>query len=404
MDERSVDRSLLRIFGPAVISLVVASALGFIYWIVAARAYTPTQVGRSGSTISLITGIGVASSGGLYAVLLRTLSNHENPRRFHLVTCMSVALTGGAAGFVAGLLHLSNSTVPLQCLWLALMSAIWSLFVLQDSILISLRKTKALFASNVGFGIVKLVLLIVFAGSSLGIFGSWALPLLVVVPCIAVIADRSVATMAKSKSEAFEVTKSHVAAEYATSFAAVVVFGGVPVMVSAVAGGAFAGVVYVCWTLYISVESVGTILSSAIVSSSTERGLDAVSAVRSARSAVPPILGLLVVSIIFAPLIMSIFGSNYSAGTPLLRLLLIGVMVRVFANVALAARRVQAEFWRVALSYTCSAVVVTTGVLVAAVHQSYVGIGVSLIAGSVVLVAVAFSPAVSGGLRPERRA
>ena len=401
MNEGSLERSLLKLFGPAVLSLIIASGLGFIYWIVAARLCTPAQVGRSGATISLIMGIGSVSSGGLYAVLLRTLSSHENPRRFHLVTCASVALTGAMAGLVAGLFHLSASTIALQWLWLAVMSAIWSLFVLQDSILISLRKTKALFASNVGFGIVKLLLLVVFSGSSFGIFGSWALPLLVVVPSIAVAADRSLVRLAKSTSEAFKVTKSHVAAEYAAAFAAVVVFGGVPVIVSSIAGGTFAGVVYICWMLYLSVESVGTILSSAIVSSSTERGLDAEHAVRSARSAVPVLLGALVVCVIFAPVIMSIFGSSYSAGTPLLRLLLVGVMIRVFANIALAARRVQAKFWRVAASHASSAVAVAAGVAVSATHDSYIGIGLSLVVGSVVLTGVSVSTAVVKGLRPK---
>ncbi len=403
MNEKSLEHSLLRLFGPAVLTLMIASGLGFVYWIVAARFYSPAQVGESGATISLIMGIGVASSGGLYAVLLRTLSNHENPRRFHFVTCASVAVTGGFAGLIAGLLHVSMSTVRLQWLWLMVMSAVWSLFTLQDSILISLRRTKALFVSNVGFGVVKLVLLIAFAGGSLGILGSWALPLIVVVPVVALIADRSVINLAKAKSEAFQVTKSHVAAEYATSFAIVAVFGGVPVIVSSIAGGTFAGVAYVCWMIYVAAESIGTILSSAIVSSSTERGLDAARAVRSARSAVPLILGLLALSILLAPVILSIFGSRYEGGTSLLRLLLLSVMVRVFANISLAARRVQAQFWRVAFSQAISGVVVIAGVVISASHESFLGIGVSLLLGSIVLFGVSLSVVVGQGLRKEKR-
>jgi len=283
------------------------------------------------------------------------------------------------------------------------MSAIWSLFTLQDSILISLRRTKALFVSNVGFGVVKLVLLIAFAGGSLGILGSWALPLIVVVPVVALIADRSVINLAKAKSEAFQVTKSHVAAEYATSFAIVAVFGGVPVIVSSIAGGTFAGVAYVCWMIYVAAESIGTILSSAIVSSSTERGLDAARAVRSARSAVPLILGLLALSILLAPVILSIFGSRYEGGTSLLRLLLLSVMVRVFANISLAARRVQAQFWRVAFSQAISGVVVIAGVVISASHESFLGIGVSLLLGSIVLFGVSLSEVVGQGLRKEER-
>ena len=399
MEEGSAERSLLRLFGPAVLSSLTASGLGFIYWVVAARYYTPAEVGTSGSTISLITGIGVAASGGLYAVLLRTLSVHGNPRRLLWVTCGSVAAIGAAAGIVAGLLHLSKTNVPLLWLWLAVTCAVWSLFVLQDSILISLRKTTALFASNVGFGAVKLVLLGVFAGTSLGILTAWAIPLVLVVPVVALVADRSVAGLSPIESASFHVTKGHVTAEYVTSLAVVVVFGGVPVIVSLVSGGAFTGVVYVCWMLYLAADSAGIILSSAIVSSATERRLDAAGAVQSARSAVPVLLGLLLLGVLVAPWILAIFGHSYSGADLLLRLLLVGVMIRVIGNLSLGVRRVKTEFWNVAFAQILCAAVVAVGVAVSASHRSYAGIGLSLIAGSLLMTAVAISPVVIAGLR-----
>jgi hypothetical protein len=71
------------------------------------------------------------------------------------------------------------------------------------------------------------------------------------------------------------------------------------------------------------------------------------------------------------------------------------------ANISLAALRVQGKFWRVAASHASSAAVVATGVAVSAIHDSYIGIGLSLVVGSVVLTGVSVSPAVVKGLRPE---
>ena len=402
VEEGSAERSLLRLFGPAVLSSLTASGLGFIYWVVAARYYTPAQVGTSGSTISLITGIGVAASGGLYAVLLRTLTVHQNPRRLLWVTCGIVAAIGAIAGLIAGLLHLSTTDVPLLWLWLAVTSAVWSLFVLQDSILISLRKTTALFASNVGFGAVKLLLLGVFAGTSLGILTAWAIPLVLVVPVVALVADRSVDSLSPIETSSFLVTRGHVAAEYVTSLAVVVVFGGVPVIVSLVSGGAFTGIVYVCWMLYLAADSAAVILSSAVVSSATERHLDAAAAVRSARSAVPVLLGLLLIGVVIAPWILAIFGHSYTGADLLLRLLLIAVMIRVIGNLSLGVRRVTTEFWNVATAQVLCAVVVSVGVAVTAAHRSLAGIGLTLIAGSLLMTIVAISPVVITGLRGSR--
>jgi len=396
-------RSLVSLFGPAVLSSLSASVLGFVFWVLAAHLYLPRLVGSAGSTISLVSGIGVAASGGLYAVLLRSLSLHSNPRRLLWVTCGCVALTGGIVGLVAGLLHLSRAPIPVPWLSLSVISAIWALFVLQDSILISLRRTSVLFASNVGFGAVKLLLLAVLAGSSMGILNAWAIPLMIIVPVVAWFADRSVLGISPVQSAAFRVTRGHVAAEYATSLAAMAVFAGVPVIVSVISGGAFTGIVYVCWMLYISADSAGIILSNATVSSATEQGLDVIDAVRSARQVVPVLLGLLTVGVALAPWVLEIFGHEYVAGSSLLRLLLIGVMIRVIGNLSLGARRVTTDFVRVALAQGSCAIVTCVGVAAAASEGSMAGIGVSLIVGSLLMTLVAASQDVKVGLSKKRR-
>ncbi len=396
-------RSILRIFGPAASSLMVASGLGFVYWVVAARLYTPEQVGTSGATISLISGIGIASSGGLYAVLLRALAAHGDPRRLHLMTCAAVAAVAGVVGLVVGLFHVGHASLSFAWLWFALLSAAWALFTLQDAILISLRRTTVLFMSNVGFGVAKLVLLVAFAAAARGIVASWAIPLVIVVPIIAVLADRTIARLPSRAIDPFTVTTEHVATEYVSAIAVVMINSAVPVIVSSLRGGVFAGVVYVCWMLYIAADSLGTILSSVVVSSATEHDLSAARAVASARSAIPAIGGTLLAGIVFAPAILKIFGGNYSDAVGLLRLVLLAVLIRMAGNLGLAGLRVNRQFRRLAVAQMVSAVVTIVGVAIAAAHHSLAGIGWSAVAGALVLVVLAMKADVARAVVEQSR-
>ena len=397
---QSPDRSLLRIFGPAATSLLAASGLGFVYWIIAAHLYSPGEVGRSGATIALVSGIGVVSSGGLYSVLIRALAAHRNPRRFHLLTCVGVVGLAGTIGLILGILHVGRNFTSSEWLWLPVLSAVWALYTLQDAILISLRKTTTLFVSNVGFGVEKLVLLVVLSGSSLGILLSWAIPLMVVVPVIAIVADRTIAGLVRREIDAFVVTASHVIAEYVSAVAAATINSAVPVIVSMIAGGSFAGVVYVCWMLYISADSLGTILSSVVVSNATERRLSASRSIELSRSANVVISGLLLVGIILAPVVLKIFGATYAQAGNLLRLLLLAVLIRVAGNLALAGLRINRRFRRLAIAQVMAALVTSTGVAIAALHHSEIGIGCSVVFGAITLVGVAMTRDVALAMVP----
>ena len=308
--------SLLRLFGPAVIASFSASILGFIFWVAAARLYTPVQVGVTGSTISLISGIGTAAAGGLYAVLLRVLPVHETPRRLLWVASAATMVFAAIMGLAVGILHLSRLPVSLLWLMIPLAASVWSLFALQDSILLSLRKTRVLFLSNVGFGLAKLLLLVAFAGTALGIAGAWLIPLLLVVPIVALVADRALASATPTEATTMKVTARHVFAEYWNSFAVVFSIAGVPIVATLVVGGTFSGLVYVCWTVYTASDMTSTWLSNAMVVTATEQSFDVSRAVRHGRSIIPAMMGASLLAIVLAPLILAVFGSRYAAALP----------------------------------------------------------------------------------------
>ena len=352
--------SLLRLFGPAVIASFSASILGFIFWVAAARLYTPVQVGVTGSTISLISGIGTAAAGGLYAVLLRVLPVHETPRRLLWVASAATMVFAAIMGLAVGILHLSRLPVSLLWLMIPLAASVWSLFALQDSILLSLRKTRVLFLSNVGFGLAKLLLLVAFAGTALGIAGAWLIPLLLVVPIVAIVA-------------------------------------------TLVVGGTFSGLVYVCWTVYTASDMTSTWLSNAMVVTATEQSFDVSRAVRHGRSIIPAMIGASLLAIVLAPLILAVFGSRYAAALPLLRLLFVAFAIRVLVGVALAGRRIQKHYWRVAGGQSAYSIVVVGGAVLASRSHSLLGIGLAVIVAAAIELLATISPGVVRGLRGKEQ-
>ena len=248
-----------------------------------------------------------------------------------------------------------------------------------------------------------MVLLVAFAAAARGIVASWAIPLVIVVPIIAVLADRTIARLPSRAIDPFTVTTEHVATEYVSAIAVVMINSTVPVIVSSLRGGVFAGVVYVCWMLYIAADSLGTILSSVVVSSATEHDLSAARAVASARSAIPAIGGTLLAGIVFAPAILKIFGGNYSDAVGLLRLVLLAVLIRMAGNLGLAGLRVNRQFRRLAVVQMVTAVVTIVGVAIAAAHHSLAGIGWGAVAGALVLVVLAMKADVARALVEQSR-
>jgi len=399
MGDEARGGSLLRLFGPAVIASFSASILGFAFWVVAARLYTPAQVGITGSTISMVSGIGTAAAGGLYAVLLRVLPVHEAPRRLLWVASAATMGFGAAMGLVVGVLHLSRLSVSLLWLLIPAAASVWSFFALQDSILLSLRKTRVLFLSNVGFGLAKLLLLVAFGGYALGIAGAWLLPLLLVVPVVALVADRALATATPTEAATMKVTPRHVLAEYWNSFVVVFSIAGVPMVATLVAGGAFSGLVYVCWTVYTASDMTSTWLSNAMVVTATERGFDVPRAVRNGRSIIPVMVAGSAVAIALSPIILAIFGARYAAALPLMRLLFVAFAIRVLVGVALAGRRIEQHYWRVAGGQSVYAVGVVGGAILAARSHSLVGIGVAVILAASLELVLTASRGMVAGLR-----
>ena len=170
---------------------VFSAGLGFIYWVLAARLYSAGVVGASNAAISTLLLISGIAQLGFGAGMTRFLPRAgTRARRLILVAYVAVAVTSLVlgVGFVAlgGAKGLSGvlGSGPMLAVWVVLASVAWSIFRLQDSVLIGLRQAKWVFFENTIYNVAKIGLLVLGAKllAETGVVASyfWPTPIVIV--------------------------------------------------------------------------------------------------------------------------------------------------------------------------------------------------------------------------------
>lgn len=317
----------------------VSSGLGLVFWVVAAHLAKPTAVGRASADVSAMSLFALLSQLNLVNIYTRFLPRSgARARRFVIggyAICVTFALVSSSLLVVAGgarsVLHLSGIE------GVAFIGAVglWTIFVLQDSVLTGLRAAKWVPLENGFFATGKILLLVFLAsfGAS-GIFLSWVIP---VVPAVALVSlylfarripDHHVEAAGRSEFPTRRTLRNFVIAEYASSFVGAI--GGYlpPVVIVGVLGARAGAYFYLPWL-------VGTVADALLWNVSTSFVVEAGYARENPRSllrrsgqlAVSVMLPLLLVLFLGAPLILNILGPKYSSGgTMLLRLVLLSII------------------------------------------------------------------------------
>lgn len=178
------------------VATVSTSALGLVFWAVAARLYTAGQVGLGTAQISAATLAATAAQLSLGTLFLRYLPKAGKyapwivRRVFGVVIGVSVlmALAIVLLGFAD--LYLVDLTAAIV---FVVAVPFLALFVVQDSALLGLGAAKVIPVENMLFAVGKLLLLPVFAVSAayVGIFVSWVIPAVLAVIGIAIYLSRT---------------------------------------------------------------------------------------------------------------------------------------------------------------------------------------------------------------------
>ncbi|PWU47799.1 hypothetical protein DLJ46_13405 [Micromonospora globispora] len=386
------------------LNTAMSSVLGIAYWALAARLYSPAQLGIGAamvSTMSFLSNLSQLNLNGALARFLPTAA--ERGGRLvgyaYAVSCLAaLALSAGfllIAPLVAGRLDFLSRT-PLLAVVFALSVAGWCVFTLQDSVLTALRGVVWVPVENTAFGILKIALLVLLAGAlpSLGIFLSWNLAVVVALIPVNVLVFRRLLPRLRERGTAVALPGRRVLARFVALDYVGYLFlqagtNALPLLVTARLGAEANGVFYVAWLLGGSLELVayhfGTSLT--VESSADESRLPAYvrQVLRRGLLLFVPAVVLLCVS---APLLLTLFGGDYaSTGSGVLRLFAVAVLPRLMLIVFVAACRVQRRVGRIIAVHAATSTLVVSLAVVAMAEFGVVGVGFAYLAGQLVVAA-----------------
>ncbi len=181
------NRHLLTNAGSMVGTSIATASLGVLYWLLAAREFTPTAVGIAGAAISAMTLIGFVCTLGLGTLLMGEVPRRDRAAQMPLIGAgLRIA---GLAGLVGGLAAalivpaIASELDPLSAslgglVFFAVGAGLTALALVLDQALIGLLRGGLQLGRNVVFAVVKLLVLaaIAIAVSNAGaawIYSSW---------------------------------------------------------------------------------------------------------------------------------------------------------------------------------------------------------------------------------------
>jgi O-antigen/teichoic acid export membrane protein len=338
----------------------ITSMLGVVFWAAAARLYNPATLGEDAGLIAAMMLISSVSDLSLSQGIPRFLPQLER-RRARAVLSAYVA-TGAVAvvlafGFVALVPNLSPGFAflkgePQLAMVLVGSAALWTVFALQDAVLVAVRRAVLVPIENAFFGALKIVLMVVFGlfGHEHGVILGWVLAMTVVVPPINwLLFTRLLRPPGQASTNAAPLLplsdRSRVTRYLAGDYAGSLVSQGstilLPVLVLAVLGGAASAYFYVAFTIAGALNMLALAVSTSLVVEAAHdelrlASLTAQALLRWATLLVPAMVLLAVA----APLVLRPFGAAYAENAAaLLRLLILGSVPQTLVIVYLGTER-----------------------------------------------------------------
>jgi len=327
------------------LSNVLTSGLGIVYWALAARLYPADAVGRNSALISSMTFLAGVSQLNLRSALNRFIPEAgERTSRLigyaYLATLPTTVIVGIAFFMVMSVASPDSAQAALAAMPLAVIgfivaTAAWSIFNMQDGVLTGLRQALVVPIENSTFSVAKIVLLIAFTGfAAYGIFLSWAIPTIIGVFLISLVVFRWAIPIhvaaSREVARPLELARivRFVTGDYLGALCVLAYVSLLPVIVIDRAGPEAGAYFYIVWIIATSLNLLPlSITISHTVETVSTKG-DPIARTRGAlMHAMRLLIPVVAVITIGAPWILAIFGHGYAAnGTDLLRLLALSVI------------------------------------------------------------------------------
>jgi O-antigen/teichoic acid export membrane protein len=340
-------------------STAASAILGILYWVVAARYYAAEVVGVNAAIISALIFISGISQLNLMSVLLRFIPSAGKMTGRLIGYSYGLSLLAAAVLGCIGLLVLRAwpgalrfmELTPSFAPWFILSVMVWCVFNLQDSALTGLRATIWVPIENVTYGILKIVVLILFAKTwpVYGIFISWVAPLLlVIIPLNILIFRRLVPRHVElMRGAAVPIQRKqllkYLGGNYLGSLLTLASMRLLPIIVAAQVSPAENAYFYLAWTMAGSLKLVAINMTSSLT---VEGAADQSALTKHSHRFLFTLVGLfvpaLLVMVALTPYLLRLSGGNYAAeGTTVLRLLTLSVLPAVVTSVYLSLARAQ---------------------------------------------------------------
>ncbi len=392
-----------------IFSTGLTSVLGLVYWVLVARLYSPGEVGANAAVISSLTFLAGLSMLNLRPLLSRFLPI-AGQRTVRLAvgayaTCLIVAATA-AIVYLAGSQYWAPKgpiTALRNDLGLALLfvssTMAWTIFQLQDGLLIGLRATGTLTIENVLFSVAKMGLVVVFAALALvpgyAITVSWVLPMVAAVGLVNLVMFRWLFPRhMRERPFTDPIVRAATivrlaAADYLGSLFALSYVALLPVLVinevGAIAGGRF----YIVWVISSTLQLVAPqMILSLTVETASDPSTFHVQGRRMLIGTLRVLVPIGAVVVIAAPIILSVFGSTYEADVRLLRLLVLAILPYSINTLFIAMLRVTVRPRQIVVIQASLAGLILglTVVLIRAFGLE--GVGIAFLAGQSIVAAV----------------
>ena len=390
-----------------VLSSGIMSGLGFVYWIFAARNYSTETVGLNSVAISTMLFLSYISQLNLGSALNRFVPNAGRATarlvlRSYLASSL-LALTVSLI-FVLGIdiwtpaLGFLRSR-PLLVTWFTLATVGWSVFALQDDVLVGLRQATWVPIENTVFALAKIALLIGFASilPAYGIFASWSLPaVFLVLPTNFLIfrfliPQHSRLSGDREMNIASKQITGYIAADYLGSIMWHASTSLLPILVTERVGPTANAYFYLSWTITYALYLVSINMGMSLTAegAADQKNLPTYSLrvfVQAARLLVP----VVTIIVLGAPYILLLFGRSYAEeGTTVLRVLALSALPNIVVSLAISILRVQRRVGMIVLLLgTLSVLVLSLSYLLLDLY-GIVGVGMAvLLAQTAVAAAV----------------
>ncbi len=337
------------------LSSLLTSAVGVVFWAVAADYYPPEVIGSNTAAISLMMLIAAIAQLNLSSAMARFVPT-AGPRTTTFVLRSYLVCSGGAtlvaSAAVAVVVWAWPGTefleTPRDWVTFVLAAVAFVLFTVQESVLTALGRAVVVPIENLCFAVTKVLLVVLFAAPLPwhGIFASWAVALWLDVVCVTGYLFAVALPRYRRRSTGIDTLPPvrdlarFVTADYLGAVCSIGSMTLLPVLVIAFLDTEQNAYFAMAWTIAYSIHLVNTNLGVSLVVQNAASQAALVRGVRrvlthGARILVPVVAGVAVL----APLILSVFGKSYRAGTTTLQLLVLAALPNLLVATAISTAR-----------------------------------------------------------------